>query len=83
MPRVVNDNELKTFTFRDQTYEVRTKFKMFKFFNLINSNPVAAVALALTEDSLERLESEEMDMDDFKTLLEAISEAIAGTDSKN
>jgi hypothetical protein len=75
--------EYTEFEFQGEVYKTKRKFKMFKFFKTISENPVEAVALALEEESLARLEEKELDMDDFKDLLELISNAIAGTDSGN
>jgi hypothetical protein len=86
MPRVTPEEDLKEFTefeFQGETYQTKRKFKMFKFFKTLSDNPVEAVALALTEDSVTRLEDKELDMDDFRELLELISNAIAGTNSGN
>lgn len=78
-----NDLETKTFEFQGETYEIKKKFKMMKFFRRLSENPVEALSLALTEESLERLEELELDMDDFKTLIEALSQGLAGTNSGN
>lgn len=80
---VVNENQTKTFEFQGETYTVKLKFQMFKFFKLIGSSPIEAISLALAPESLARLDEKELDMDDFKKLLEIISETISGTDSKN
>jgi hypothetical protein len=77
------DLETKSFEFQGETYDVKKKFKMMKFFRLINQNPVDALSLALTEESLERLEELDLDMDDFKVLIENLSQALAGTTSGN
>lgn len=78
-----SDLETKSFEFQGETYEVKKKFKMMKFFRKLNENPVEALSLALTEESLERLEELELDMDDFKALIESLSQALAGTNSGN
>lgn len=78
-----NDLETKSFEFQGETYEVKKKFKMMKFFRLINQNPVDALSLALTNESLERLEDLDIDMEDFKVLIENLSQALAGTNSGN
>lgn len=86
MPRATPEQDLNEFTefqFQGETYETKRKFKMFKFFKTLSDNPVEAVALALTDDSVARLEEKDLDMDDFRELLELISNAIAGTNSGN
>lgn len=75
--------EYTEFEFQGEVFKTKRKFKMFKFFKTISENPVEAVALALTEDSVTRLEDRDLDMDDFKELLELISNSIAGTTSGN
>jgi hypothetical protein len=77
------DFESKTFEFNGETYAVKNKFKIFKFFKALNDNPVSAIALALEDESIERLEELEIDMEDFKEILENISSALAGTSSGN
>lgn len=77
------DLETKSFEFQGETYDVKKKFKMMKFFRKINENPVDALSLALTGESLERLEELELDMEDLKVLLEALAQTLAGTSSGN
>lgn len=85
MPRAVpaNDLAVKSFDFDGETYYVKSKFPMFKFFKQLNENPVLAMSLALEGESLERLEGKDMDMEDFKNLLESLSQTLAGTNSGN
>lgn len=71
------------FEFQGETFQVRRRFKMFKFFKELTDNPVSAIALVLTEESLAKLEDRDLDMDEFKDLLEVISLAIAGTNAGN
>lgn len=80
---VTNEGQNKTFEFEGEVYTVKAKFQMFKFMRLIGSSPVEAIAIALTPDSLAKLDEIDMDMDTFKLLLENISDAISGTDLKN
>lgn len=75
--------QFNEFEFQGEVYQTYRRFKMFKFFKTLSDNPVEAVALALTEESLAKLEEKDLDMDDFKDLLEQISNAIAGTNSGN
>jgi hypothetical protein len=75
--------EFNEFVFQGETYKVKRKFKMMKFFRTISENPVDAVALVVEDESLARLEDKDLDMDDFKDLLELISNAISGTDTGN
>lgn len=75
--------EFNEFEFQGEKFQVKRKFKMFKFFKELSENPVSAVALVLNEESLARLEEKELDMDEFKDLLEVISLAIAGTNAGN
>lgn len=78
-----DDYEYKTFEYDGQVYRIKSKFKMFKFFKELTENPVGAIALAVEEEDYARLEDLEIDMDDFKTILEGISNTLAGTSSGN
>ena len=62
---------------------VKTKFKIFKFMRMLNTDPIGALSLALDEDSLEAVEEIEMDLADFEKLVNLISDAISGADLKN
>lgn len=82
-PVPADDYEVKTFEFQGDFYVVKTKFKMVKFFRLLDDNPVLAIREALEESSYEKLEEIELEMEDFKELLEKISHAMAGTNAGN
>lgn len=69
--------------FNNITFEVKPKFKIFKFLRLLNSEPIEAISLALTDESIEKLEELEMDMKDFEQVLELIAQKIAGTNQGN
>lgn len=77
------DFQVKTFEFNGEVYSVKNKFPMFKFFTLLDTNPGAALALSLDKESLERLQEVDMDMADFKVVLEKISNAISGDSTGN
>lgn len=81
--QVDRDNDVKTFEYEGQTFTLRNKFKIGKFFRALETNPMEAIALIMDEDSLERFEDLEMDMDGFKEFMTLMSEALSGTDSKN
>lgn len=86
MPRVNTPSEdlnYKVFEYRGEEYRIKSKFKLFKFFKMISENPILAIELAVEEDDFARLENLEIDMDDFKELLEGISNVLAGSDAKN
>lgn len=70
-------------TFNGVTLEVKPKFKIFKFLRLLNSSPIEAISLALTDESIEQLEDMDMDMKEFEQVLELIAEKIAGTTQGN
>lgn len=78
-----DDFSSKYFVYEGETYTVKSKFKMFKFFRLLNDNPVLALSEALEEESMARLEELDIDMDDFKKILESLSEVLAGTSAGN
>lgn len=85
MAKVVpaDDYAEKTFEFNGEVYAVKPKFKIFKFFKTLNDNPVEAISLAVEDDDYARLEELEIDMEDFKTILEGISNALSGTNAGN
>lgn len=78
-----DDYEAKGFTFQGEFFGVKTKFKMLKFFREITENPVNALELAMDPEDFDRLLELDITMDDFKVILEGISEALAGTTSGN
>lgn len=77
------DFQAKTFEYNGEIYSVKSKFQMFKFFKMLDSNPGGALALAVEDESLERLEEVDMDMNGFKDVLEKISQAISGDSTGN
>lgn len=78
-----DDLNVQEFEFQGETYAVKKKFKIAKFFKKLNSEPIDAIELALTEESYNKFEDLEMDMDDLKEFLEGLSGAMAGTTAKN
>lgn len=78
-----NDLEMKTFDFHGETYHVKNKFKVARFMRTLNESPVDALELVLPEEDFERFLDLEMTMDDLKDFLEGMSNAMAGTGSKN
>lgn len=87
MPRVAavpaDDYNEKTFEYEGQTFRIKNKFKIFKFFKELNQNPVTAMELVIEPEDFVRLEELEIDMDDFKNILEEISQVLSGDNSKN
>lgn len=87
MPRVASvpadDYEYKTFEYAGEVYRVKSRFKMFKFFKEITENPVGAIALAVEEEDFARLSELEINMEDFKQILEGISNTLAGDTAGN
>lgn len=82
-PTPADDYEAKTFEFNGETFRVKNKFKMVKFFRLLNENPILGLEQVVEEEDFKRLEDIDMDMDDLQRLVEAISQAIAGSNSGN
>jgi len=78
-----NDISNKTIEFNGVTLTVKTKFKIFKFMKMIDKDPIGAMSLALTEESLAVAEDLEMDFNDFEVLVNMISDALSGADLKN
>lgn len=86
MPRVTpSDDQLafNQFEYQGEVYTTLRKFKMVKFFRLLEDNPISAISLILTEESLERLEEMDMDMDDFKDLLEVVAKTLGAESAGN
>lgn len=85
-PRKVNvdqDRSVKTFFFNEEIFTVRNKYKIGKFFRALESNPVEALQIILTEESFEKFENLEIDMEDFKNFIEEMAKAASGSDTKN
>lgn len=82
-PTPADDYEFKTFEFDGETYRVKTKFKIFKFFKLLNENPVLAMEQAIETEDYAKLEELELDMADFTKILEGISNTLGGTSAGN
>lgn len=77
------DLEYKTFEYGGETYRVKTKFKIFKFFKTLKEDPTEAIEMIVEPEDFARLEELDLTMDDFKDVLEAASQAMAGTSSGN
>lgn len=77
------DLSAQSFEFQEKTFEVRTKYKIAKFFKALNENPIDALELVLTEDAYAEFEELEMDMEDFKIFMEKLAEAVGGSTGKN
>lgn len=82
-PTPADDYETKTFEFNGETYRVKNKFKIVKFFKLLNENPILGLEQVVEDEDFARLEEIDMDMNDLQRLVEAISQAIAGSNSGN
>jgi hypothetical protein len=82
-PTPADDYEFKTFEFDGETYRVKSKFKIFKFFKLLNENPILGLEQVVEEEDFARLEEVDMTMEDLQRLVEAISQAISGSNSGN
>jgi hypothetical protein len=68
---------------RDYKIEVKKKFPMFGFMRKLNGDPIGAIAMILSEGSLEELESIEMDFADLNELIEKISEGLGAKNAGN
>jgi hypothetical protein len=82
-PVPADDYEVKTFEFKGEFYTVKTKFKMVKFFRLLDENPVLAIQEAIEPSSYQKLEEVDLEIDDFKELLEKVAKAISGDTAGN
>lgn len=77
-PNPSDDMALKQFEYRGELFTVKNKFKMLKFFRLLQNDPAGAIELVIEEEDYARLEDLDMDVEDLKVLLEKVSEAISG-----
>lgn len=67
------------FTFNDETYKVRKKFKRLKFLRLMGDGELFnAIALALDPEELERLEDCDLEENELEDLLEIIAKTLLG-----
>ncbi len=89
MPRATNSTPsddllaFNEFEYQGEKYTTLRKFKMVRFFRLLEENPISAIALILTDESLARLEEKDMDMDDFKDLLEIVAKSLGAESAGN
>lgn len=74
----LNANDFLEFTFNDETYKVKKRFKRLKFLRLLGGDPVEALALAFLPEELERLEEKDMDEAEFEDLLEIVAKTLLG-----
>jgi len=72
------EEQLKTFEYAGQTFQMRRKFKRLKFLRLLSSDPGNALALAFPEKELERLEDLDLDEDGLTEVMEAIGKSLTG-----
>lgn len=79
----VNDTEMKSFEFQGEVFYVRDKFKVGRFLKSLADAPVDAIEIVLAPVSFEKFLDTEMSMDELKDFLEGLSEAMAGSPSKN
>lgn len=66
-----------------EVYFVKKSFKIFKFLKLVREDAIAAMSLALTDESLEKLEDKEMTMEQFSELMNKVAEALTGSSLPN
>lgn len=86
MPRATPASDTANYVsidFKGTILNVKTKFKIFKFMRELNTDPIGALSLALTDESLEVVEDMEMDLKEFEGLVNQISDALSGADLKN
>lgn len=68
---------------RDVPLQVKKKFPMFGFMRALDRNPIEAICMILSEDSVASLEEIEMDFEDLNDLVSSISKALGAGDSGN
>jgi hypothetical protein len=77
------DYEFKTFEYDGQTYRVRSKFKIFKFFKQLSENPVTALELAVEPEDFERLMELDINIEEFGQILEAVANTLGAGSAGN
>lgn len=68
---------------RDVPIQVKKKFPMFGFMSKLDKNPIEAMAMILSEESLATLEGIDMDFADLNELIEKISEGLGAKNAGN
>ncbi len=66
------------FTFEDEQFRVKKKFKRLKFLRLLNTDPIGALGLAFEADDLATLEDREFDEGEFEGFLEIVATTLVG-----
>lgn len=82
MPKVTPDKDLEnvtSFTFNNETFYVKTKFKVGRFLKTLNESPVDAIEFVLVPESFEKFLDTEMDIKtDLPVFMDALSTAVSG-----
>lgn len=73
-----DDTNYIYFTFEDETFKLKRKFKRLKFLRLLTTSPIDALMLAFDAADLEQLEEREFTEDELEGFLEIIGVAFTG-----
>lgn len=84
-PRKVTPDDLNPngFEFDGERFTVKSKYKIGKFFRLLETNPVGALEVILDEESYAKFEELEMDMKEFESFFEKVANVASGSSAKN
>lgn len=74
----LDEQKIVEIEFDGMTLQVKKSFKIFKFLKLVKEDAIAAISLALTDESLETLEEKEMTMEQFDALMNEVAETLSG-----
>jgi hypothetical protein len=76
---MTNPADYLEFTFNEETYKVRKKFKRLKFLRLMGDGELFnAIALALDPEELDRLDDTDLEEKELEDLLEIIAKTLLG-----
>jgi hypothetical protein len=75
--------ERTSFTFHDETYFVRERYKVGRFLKALNNDPIGSLELVLDEDSYERFLDLEISMTELNEFLESLAKTISGSSLGN
>lgn len=79
-----DDNALfTTFEWRGNVFTVKKKFPIFGFMRVLDKSPIEAMTMILSPESLELLETYEMDFADLGDFVNTVSKNLGAGNSGN
>lgn len=78
----VNNREYLYFTWNNEEFKVKKKFKRLKFLRLLGSDPVSALELAFEPEDFEVLLERDIDEAELEDLLEITAQTLVGKSSE-